>query len=404
LPKETQDAYYQLILYPVEACANMNEMYVAAAKNRLYRMQDRASTNFYADKVKQLFFKDADFTAQHNTFADGKWNHIMEQTHMGHVTWSDPRVNKMPEVSYVQVPASAALGYVLESSTSTSRWNRGGLFAQRFSPFDPINDQHYFIEVFNTGSEKLNYSIVSKNDWIKLSSESGSVQFDEKIDISIAWDKVPAGQTEGEVILSDTKGRDYTIKIPLHNVGPAEVSGFIENRGIVSIDAANFQNKKETKSIRWEIIPNLGLNTAAITTTPVTSRKQSPGANSPFLEYKIFLIDSGTFNLEGWFSPSLNFQKDEGLMYAFSIDDGEIKMMNLHEEAKAADWTYPKWWNDAVTHNLMKQTVLKKSLSAGEHTIKYYVVDPGLVLQKILLIKEGVNADSYLGPPQSVKK
>jgi hypothetical protein len=63
-------------------------------------------------------------------------------------------------------------------------------------------------------------------------------------------------------------------------------------------------------SIRWEIIPNLGLNSAAITTTPVTSRKQSPGANSPFLEYKIFLIDSGTFNLEGWFSPSLNFQKD----------------------------------------------------------------------------------------------
>jgi hypothetical protein len=91
-------------------------------------------------------------------------------------------------------------------------------------------------------------------------------------------------------------------------------------------------------------------------------------------------------------------------MYAFSIDDGEIKTMNLHEEAKAADWTNPKWWNDAVTHNLMKQTVLKKTLSAGEHNIKYYVVDPGLVLQKILLIKEGVNADSYLGPPQSVKK
>jgi hypothetical protein len=36
LPKEEQDAFYELVLFPVKACANLNEMYAAGAKNELY--------------------------------------------------------------------------------------------------------------------------------------------------------------------------------------------------------------------------------------------------------------------------------------------------------------------------------------------------------------------------------
>ncbi len=52
----------------------------------------------------------------------------------------------------------------------------------------------------------------------------------------------------------------------------------------------------------------------------------------------------------------------------------------------------------------MKQPVTQKELAPGEHTIRYYLVDPGLVLEKIILKKEEVNAESYLGAPQSVLK
>ena len=114
LPLEAHDAFYQLVQYPVEACANLNEMYVAAGKNRLFEFQDRASTNFYADITKELFFKDAEFTTYyHDTLANGKWNHMMAQTHMGHTDWRDPVYNKMPPVSYIQSRAKANLGYVV---------------------------------------------------------------------------------------------------------------------------------------------------------------------------------------------------------------------------------------------------------------------------------------------------
>ena len=45
IPVEYRDAYYQLVLYPVKACANLNKLYVTAGKNRLYAAQGRASAN-----------------------------------------------------------------------------------------------------------------------------------------------------------------------------------------------------------------------------------------------------------------------------------------------------------------------------------------------------------------------
>lgn len=398
LPPEAQDAYYQLVMYPVEACANMNEMYLSAAKNRLHRMLDRASTNFYADRTKELFFKDAELTRYHHEeLAGGKWNYIMNQTHMGHVSWNDPAVNKMPEISYIQTQANAGLGYTLESPVR-SRWPFAP--ARSFTPFDPLNDQKYYIEIYNTGLEPLRYSLTTTQDWITLSAREGSVQYDERVYVSIDWEKVPADAAEGTITLSGA-GREVSITVPLKKDVPESASGFVENNGIVSIDAVNFQKSSGTRSVSWEVIPNLGRTGSAITTTPVTSPAQAPEKGGPYLEYEVVLLDSGEYSLEAWFSPTLNFQKDEGLLYAFSIDGGAPVVANLHKDATAADWTYPKWWNDAVTDNIMKQTVLTKTLSPGRHTIRYWMVDPGLVLQKIVLQKAGSETQTYLGPPQS---
>ncbi|SFC43789.1 Glycosyl hydrolase family 115 [Flagellimonas taeanensis] len=403
LPKEAHDAFYQLVQYPVEACANLNEMYVAAGKNRLYGFQDRASTNFYADKTKELFYKDAEFTTYyHDSVANGKWNHMMSQTHMGHISWSDPAYNKMPAVSYIQSGTEANLGYVVENGISRSRWFPSGLNSRSFSTFDPINDQNYYVEIFNMGKEKLTYTITSENDWIQLSSRGGTIQYDEKIMVSIDWDKAPKGQDVGEIVITAANAEEGTkVSVPIRNDLPEGITGFVENNGIVSMDAVNYQNANETDNVSWQVIPNLGRTGSAITSMPVTASKQNPNGNSPYLEYEIHLLDSGTYNLTTYFSPTLNFQKDEGLLYAISIDDEAPKLMNLHQDAIAADWTYPEWWNEAVKDNIMKQTVLEKELSAGAHTIKYWAVDPGLVLQKVVLQKEGVNEESYLGPPES---
>ena len=66
IPVSYRNAYYQLVLYPVKACANLNKLYLAAGKNRLYAAQGRPSTNDLADSVKKYFDEDASLAHYYN--------------------------------------------------------------------------------------------------------------------------------------------------------------------------------------------------------------------------------------------------------------------------------------------------------------------------------------------------
>src|SRR6187401_970597 len=59
LPTEYHDAYFQLVLHPVKACANLNEMYLYTALNREDALKKNPAVNYSADKVKQLYSKDS---------------------------------------------------------------------------------------------------------------------------------------------------------------------------------------------------------------------------------------------------------------------------------------------------------------------------------------------------------
>ena len=400
LPESHKSAYYQLVHFPIEISKNLNEMYVAAGKNKLYGLQSRASTNLYAEKVKEKFFEDAELIKYyHETMGDGKWNHMMSQTHIGYTSWNNPPVNKMPEVSYIQVEPSARLGYALENAVET-RWSRGGAFSRSFTPFDPINNQKKYIEIFNRGSEELNYTIKSKNDWIKTSSEKGAIQFDEKVFVSIDWTKAPKGKQEtGEIIISGAD-QEFTITVPIRN-DLSEASGFVENNGVVSIEAANFTKKVDSKNISWTVIPNMGRTDSSITVMPANADRQNISDKSPQLEYVFTVFEEGDLNIDTYLSPTLNYQKNEGLKYAIAIDNEEPQIINIHEGDNVPDWEYPDWWNDSVTDHIRKKQSTHKSVKSGKHTLKIWMIDPGVVFQKFVIDAGGLKP-SYLGPPQSI--
>ncbi|MNQ07638.1 hypothetical protein D3C85_204200 [compost metagenome] len=108
LKPEYKDAFYQLVLFPVLASANLNEMYVATAKNHLYAEQGNAMANAYAEKVKALFEKDSLLTNYYHTkLANGKWNHMMSQTHIGYDNWQQPEKNVIPKTKTIEISNKA---------------------------------------------------------------------------------------------------------------------------------------------------------------------------------------------------------------------------------------------------------------------------------------------------------
>ena len=105
LPEETRDAYFQIILFPVQAMANVYEMYYAQAMNHaLYKANDPAA-NDWADKVEACFARDKFLSNQYNNeMADGKWKNMMIQKHIGYRGWNDnfpedtlPRIFRVEE-------------------------------------------------------------------------------------------------------------------------------------------------------------------------------------------------------------------------------------------------------------------------------------------------------------------
>ena len=93
---------------PGKASAIVSEMYIAAGRNQLAARQGLASANMYADETRALFAADAAMTDEYNhKLMNGKWNHMMDQTHIGYTYWNDPPVNATPGVQQVQ-PLSGA--------------------------------------------------------------------------------------------------------------------------------------------------------------------------------------------------------------------------------------------------------------------------------------------------------
>jgi hypothetical protein len=108
LPAEYRDAFDQLVLFPINACSNLYEMYYAVAKNRYYAAKNDAQANDWADRAQASYERDSLLTIHYNReIAGGKWNHFMDQTHIGYTYWQQPRYNVMPKVERVPVPASA---------------------------------------------------------------------------------------------------------------------------------------------------------------------------------------------------------------------------------------------------------------------------------------------------------
>lgn len=120
LPEEYHNVFQEIILFPVQAMANLYQMYYAQAMNhKLYKQHD-PDCNLWADRTAQAFQRDSLLCRQYNhEIADGKWNGMMTQKHIGYTEWNDdfPK-DRMPEVYRLQQPESggytyhAANGYV----------------------------------------------------------------------------------------------------------------------------------------------------------------------------------------------------------------------------------------------------------------------------------------------------
>lgn len=395
LPEESKAAFYQLVLYPVAASANLNQMYVTAAKNRWYAQQGRAATNLLADSVRTLFERDAELTRHyHQDMADGKWTRMMSQAHVGNSgSWRAPQENTMPNVEEIKLPPEADMGVAIEGSRDW--WPHTDRTAVLPS-LHPYGNRTRYIDVFNRGQEAFTYTIETETPWLHVSPEPRPVDTQQRLHVRVDWAQVPSGRQRVPITITGPDGSVVTVQAQI--VKPTDsnkLTGFIGTNGYVSMDAAHYTQAVNAPPIEWTRIPNLGRTGSAVTPTPITAQTQKPGEDSPHLKYRFHLSESDSVEVRAHLSPTLDFRDTGGLRYGVSIDDGPIQVVNMHADSSHQAWQ--QW----VSTNVNVETSRHHVAKPGTHTLKFWMVDPGVVLQKLVIDAGGLQP-SYLGPPESI--
>ena len=199
------------------------------------------------------------------------------------------------------------------------------------------------------------------------------------------------------------KTEEITLTSAEADIDPLSAKGktnlFYEMDGYLSIEATHYTKKIDDGSIKWKTIPDIGRDGDGITTFPVSIPEKTIATNSPHLEYEIYTYDSAEIKVNAYFSPTLNFHNDpEGLKYAISIDNDQPQIISINKNDNDI-----KTWGQWVSNNVIIKTSTHKIAKPGRHIVKYWMVSPAVVVQKIVIDLGGLKP-SYLGPPETLFK
>ena len=270
--------------------------------------------------------------------------------------------------------------------------------------FDVFNQQHHYVDVFNKGKTPFEFSTAADSPWIVLSERRGEVEKDKRVWISVDWSRAPAGTSGGAIKFSGAGG---AVTVQVSSFHPAEptrdsLQGFVEDDGCVSIEAEHFTENLDAGSNRWIKIPNYGHTLSAMRADAPADAQATPGKDSPCLEYKMYLFNTGKLEVETTVGATVNFIHDRALRYAVSFDDEAPQVVTIVPAGFNAQ-NGNQDWEKSVKNNCRHIKSTHAITTPGYHTLKIWMVDPAVVLEKIVINTGGVKP-SYLGPPESFRR
>lgn len=381
LPETYDDAFVQLVWFPIQASANLTSLHIETARNRLWAAQGRVTANEAADRVAELFERDAELERiYHQDVADGKWNHFMSQTHISYTYWQQPEEDLLPETVRVEPLDGAHLGLALSSGGEALVFERHGQAERQ-------------IELFDRGDSPAVAELTVSADWIVLSRTEGGAG---EVMISINWATLTPGEHAGRITVTGSGGASYMVPVITRQraIDP-EPGHFVEADGHVTIEAAAHAASVNADGVAWVEIPEIGRSRSGMSVLPANSPSHAPG-EGPYLDYPVHLWSTGEVEIDVTLSPTLDYLDRGGMRYGIQLDNGPIEVVNVQ-----GDGSHEAWMRN-VADSVTVLTTRHNVEAEGAHTIRLWLIDPGLVFQRVSLRTRDL-PDSYLGPPASAR-
>ncbi|PVM89024.1 glycosyl hydrolase 115 family protein [Caulobacter radicis] len=392
LPKTQDDAFFQLVWFPIMASANHTRLYIAVGRNRLYDQQGRAASQGQADLAERLFARDAELTGEYHAIGGGKWVHMMDQTHIGYTSWQQPERNTLPALARNVLYRGALMGVAVEGREARVDAEQGA----DLPPLTRWGPASRWIDVFNRGPSQMAFEAASGAPWLKLSRGPAADWGDTRLEVSVDWARAPRGVHRAPITLKGPGGQQVVVTAVVDNVARKPARGaFVEAGGPLAIEAEHHAGATTADGVSWTTIPNLGRTLSGVAGYPTTAAPSTPG-KGPMLEYLVDFEKAGPVDLTVLVSPGLDVAGGTGPRFAVSIDDAPPVVVNTIPDPSE------KAWDKAVADNVRSLTTPLAVPSAGAHRVRLWRVDPGVVFQRVV-ISRGVVAGSYLGPVEGMR-
>ncbi|MGW2637648.1 glycosyl hydrolase 115 family protein [Streptomyces sp. NPDC001348] len=417
LPPVVQDAWFELVGYEVAATANLYALREAEFENLLYARQGRAATNDRAADAEAGLQEDLALADRFNSrVAGGKWKGFQTQPHIDYgdvdrygpnAPWQQPEKDNValpdvlfPAVQRVEVPVAAELGVSLDGSEDSGEWWPGGASDRpaalpEFSPYQTRPRQ--YVELFNRGRTPFDYRVRTSAPWLVVDRPRGRVEQQVRVEVSVDWSRAPRGRSEASLTVTGAGG-SVTVACVTDNPSRRGLRGFVEAGGYVAIDADHYDRAVG----KWRCLEGIGRTGAGMTPWPVTGARRVPGGSSPRLEYEVSLLSAGSGSGEvtvwAYLSPRNPVLPTGGLQYGVSLDEGPIQTVDIN--VGADDGLLNAVWARNTSDNVNRTATRHTVSRAGVHRLKFWMVDPTVVLQRLLIDTGGLEP-TYLGPLES---
>lgn len=376
------DAFYELVYYPVMGASLINKKFLYRDKAFLYSKQKRISAWEFASLSKAVHDSIITETNYYNEqLAGGKWRHMMSM---------NPR--KLPVFNEPEMPAIkgsknngwdiAPEGFDTLSFEGRHEW--------RLPSFTPQAVASYFIDVFLTDSLSRNWKVKPSASWIKVSPATGflspATKTSQRIWVSVDWKELRSAQVQQATVDVIVNGEKKTVKLSTI-ASPGNdfdtFKGFVEKNHVISMHASHYQKKIDNAGNSWSKLDGLGYTGAAMQSSVVNKINELDTARirkeSPQLIYEFYSLSEVFGSLAVYSIPTHPLNKAYSMRYAVRIDNGPITVLDFKTVGRSEEWKQNVLRNSAI------REVMLPKMKAGKHTLTIFAIDPGVILDRILI-------------------
>jgi hypothetical protein len=396
--EQDMSAFVSLLYYPACGTANLMKMWILAGRNKLYARQNRIEANDVAQEIDECVREDAALIEDYETVDNGFYKGFGKSEHVGFVNWNEED-NRYPVKHLVYGAHSPRM---LVSRKDDEHYMTGLEWCDHPQTWRdmlrPDVDKVEFDLI--SGSDKpFKYRIHTDCSWLEFSRTEGEVKKRERITLSV--NKALLDEKVTGVFLVENIGYGTaTVTVEAAPMGGPE-GLYLESDGYICIEAEHFSSKGDTAGAGFKVLTPYGRSGSAIKVFPTTSDFKGE-KKRPFVEYRFLASEDGEYELTFELAPSTPVTFTPEQYIGFAINGGRIRIENTVRQPDIPFFLSPQWAIEA-RDNVKKVTTRVKCVR-GENTLTFYGMSPGIVLERIILVREGVSLpESYLGPKESYK-